>query len=202
MKLTARDSSKIAWIALLVALLIGLAIAAGLWSTGGTGKARAERDAAAARKLEIEKRLGRVRTEEQEIKARTQQFQQMELAGMIGQEKRLEWTELLRDLQRRLRLPGMNYEFGPQVPLESVAGADYAYHSSQLKIQLRVLHEEDLLNFVGQLQKEAKALVVLRGCKLSRLPGANPAARDAAQLIGECTMEWITLRRASGTKQP
>ncbi|MBL0354262.1 MAG: hypothetical protein WAS49_12585 [Candidatus Dechloromonas phosphoritropha] len=202
MKLTARDSSKIAWIALLVALLIGLAIAAGLWSTGDTGKARAERDAAAARKLEIEKRLGRVRTEEQEIKARTQQFQQMELAGMIGQEKRLEWTELLRDLQRRLRLPGMNYEFGPQVPLESVAGADYAYHSSQLKIQLRVLHEEDLLNFVGQLQKEAKALVVLRGCKLSRLPGANPAARDAAQLIGECTMEWITLRRASGTKQP
>ena len=202
MKLTARDSGKIVWIALLVALLIGLAIAAGLWSTGGTGKARAERDAAAARKLEIEKRLGRVRTEEQEIKARTQQFQQMELAGMIGQEKRLEWTELLRDLQRRLRLPGMNYEFGPQVPLESVAGADYAYHSSQLKIQLRVLHEEDLLNFVGQLQKEAKALVVLRGCKLSRLPGANPAARDAAQLIGECTMEWITLRRASGTKQP
>ena len=202
MKLTARDSGKIVWIALLVALLIGLAIAAGLWSTGGTGKARAERDAAAARKLEIEKRLGRVRTEEQEIKARTQQFQQMELAGMIGQEKRLEWTELLRDLQHRLRLPGMNYEFGPQVPLESVAGADYAYHSSQLKIQLRVLHEEDLLNFVGQLQKEAKALVVLRGCKLSRLPGANPAARDAAQLIGECTMEWITLRRASGTKQP
>ena len=202
MKLTARDSGKIVWIALLVALLIGLAIAAGLWSTGGTGKARAERDAAAARKLEIEKRLGRVRTEEQEIKARTQQFQQMELAGMIGQEKRLEWTELLRDLQHRLRLPGMNYEFGPQVPHESVAGADYAFHSSQLKIQLRVLHEEDLLNFVAHLQKEAKALVVLRGCKLSRLPGANPAARDAAQLIGECTMEWITLRRASGTKQP
>lgn len=201
MKLAARDFRKIVWVALLATLLIGLAIAAGLWSTGGPNKARVERDAAAARKLEIEKRLGRVRTEEQEIKARTQQFQQMELAGMIGQEKRLEWTELLRDLQRQLRLPGMNYEFGPQVPLESVGGAGYAYHSSQLKIQLRLLHEEDLLNFVGQLQKEAKALVVLRGCKLSRVPGGS-ASRDAAQLVGECTMEWITLRRASGTKQP
>lgn len=201
MKLVARDFGKIMWFALLAVLLIGLAIAAGVWSTGGTGKARVERDAAAARKLETEKRLGRVRTEEQEIKARTQQFQQMELAGMIGQEKRLEWTELLRDLQRRLRLPGMNYEFGPQVPLESLAGADYAFYSSQLKIQLPVAHEEDLLNFVGQLQKEAKALVVLRGCKLSRLPGGS-TARDAAQLAGECTMEWITLRRASGTRQP
>lgn len=201
MKLVARDFGKIVWFAVIAALLIGLATAAGFWSAGGTGKARAERDAAAARKLEIEKRLGRVRTEEQEIKARTQQFQQMDLAGMIGQEKRLEWTELLRDLQRQLRLPGMNYEFGPQVPLDSAAGAGYAFHSSQLKIQLRVLHEEDLLNFVGQLQKQAKALVVLRGCKLSRLPGGS-TSRDAAQLAGECTMEWITVRRASGTKQP
>ena len=201
MKLAARDFRKIVWVALLAALLIGLAIAAGLGSTGGTSKARVERDAAAARKLEIEKRLGRVRTEEQEIKARTQQFQKMELAGMIGQEKRLEWTELLRDLQRQLRMPGMNYEFGPQDPLVSVCDAGYAFHSSQLKIQLRVLHEEDLLNFVGQLQKEAKALVVLRGCKLSRLPGGS-TARDATQLVGECTMEWITLRRASGTRQP
>ena len=81
MKFTARDFPKIVWFAVLAALLIGLAIAAGLWSTGGAGKARAERDAAAARKLEIEKRLGRVRTEEQEIKERTKRFQQMEIAG-------------------------------------------------------------------------------------------------------------------------
>ena len=91
----------------------------------------------------------------------------------MGQEKRLEWTELLRDLQRQLRLPGMNYEFGPQVPLDSVPGASYGYHSSQLKIQLRVLHEEDLLSFVGQLQKQAKALVLFHGCKLSRVPAAS-----------------------------
>ena len=63
MKLVARDFGKIVWFALIAVLLIGLAIAAGFWSTGGTGKARVERDAAAARKLEIEKRLGRVRTE-------------------------------------------------------------------------------------------------------------------------------------------
>ena len=95
----------------------------------------------------------------------------------------------------------MNYEFGPQVPLDSVPGASYGYHSSQLKIQLRVLHEEDLLSFVGQLQKQAKALVLFHGCKLSRVPAASQSG-DAAQLVGECTMEWITLRRASGTKQP
>ena len=38
MKFTARDFPKIVWFAVLAALLIGLAIAAGLWSTGGAGK--------------------------------------------------------------------------------------------------------------------------------------------------------------------
>ena len=120
-------------------------------------------------------RLARVRTEEQEIKTRTQQFQQMEQAGITGQEKRLDWTELLRDLQQQLRLPGMSYEFGPQVPLETTTDAGYAYHSSQLKIQLRLLHEEDLLNFITRLQQEAKAMVLVRSCKLVRLPAANSA---------------------------
>ena len=201
MKFVSGDLGKLQWVALLATALVVVAVAAGSWSSRGVSQARAERDAVAARKMEIERRLGRVRTEEQEIKERTKRFQQMEIAGIIGQEKRLEWTELLRDLQRQLRLPGMNYEFGPQVPLDSVPGASYGYHSSQLKIQLRVLHEEDLLSFVGQLQKQAKALVLFHGCKLSRVPAASQSG-DAAQLVGECTMEWITLRRASGTKQP
>ena len=125
----------------------------------------------------------------------------MEQAGITGPEKRLDWTELLRDLQQQLRLPGMTYEFGPQLPLETTTDAGYAYHSSQLKIQLRLLHEEDLLNFITRLQQEAKAMVLVRSCKLVRLPAANAAA-TAAQLSADCTMEWVTLRRASGAKKP
>jgi|APFre7841882630_1041343.scaffolds.fasta_scaffold00397_3 hypothetical protein len=201
MKFEPRDLKKTQWFALLAAVLIGLAVAAGLWSSAGARKAQAERDAAAARKSEVEKRLSQVRTEEQEIKTRTQQFQQMERDGITGQEKRLDWTELLRDLQHQLRLPGMSYEFGPQIPLESTPGTGYAYHSSQLKIQLRLLHEEDLLNFITRLQQEAKAMVLVRSCKVTRLPAANSAG-SAAQLSAECMMEWVTLRRASGAKKP
>jgi hypothetical protein len=200
MKLESRDLKRTRWVALLAVILIALAIAAGLWTSAGARKAQSERDAAAARNAEVERRLARVRTEEQEIKARTQQFQQMEQAGIIGQEKRLDWTELLRDLQHQLRLPGISYEFGPQVPLETTTDTGYAYHSSPLKIQLRLLHEEDLLNFINRLQREAKAMILVRGCKLIRSPAANSAG--GAQLNAECTMEWITLRRATGVKKP
>jgi hypothetical protein len=200
MKIERRDLDKLQWYALLAILALSIAVAAGWWSMGGADKARIERDAAARQKAQIEQRLAQVRTEEQEIKARTLQFQQMELAGMTGPEKRLDWTELLRDLQRQLRLPGLTYEFGPQVALETGATVGYAYHSSQLKIQLRLLHEEDLLNFIAHLQRDAKALVLVRHCKILRLAGGYQA--DGAQLAAECTMEWITLKRASGTKQP
>jgi len=200
MKFERRDLTKLQWYALLALVAIAIAVAAGFWSNVGAGKARVERDAAAVRKAQTEQRLSQVRTEEQEIKERTQQFQQMEQAGVTGPEKRLDWTELLRELQRQLRLPGMTYEFGPQLPLETGPAAGYAYHSSQLKIQLRLLHEEDLLNFIARLQREAKAMVLVRNCKLSRLPPGNSA--DGAQLLAECGMEWVTLRRASGAKQP
>lgn len=201
MKIEPRDIAKLRWHALLAVALVAVAAALALWVAGGERKARSERDAMAARKLQTEQRLRQVRTEEEEIKARTQRFQQMELAGVIGPELRLDWTELLRDLQRRFRLPGMTYEFGPQIALETVSGAGYAYHSSEFRIQLRLLHEEDLLNFIDRLQKEAKAMVLVRNCRIWRLPG-TAAPTDAAQLGAECTMEWVTLRRASGARRP
>ncbi len=200
MKLERRDLGKLQWQALLAVALIAVAVALVLWSNASALKSRMERDAVATRKAQIEQRLRQVRTEEQDIKARTERFQQMDLAGIVGPEKRLDWTEFLRDLQRQLRLLGMTYEFGPQIPLETLAGAGYAYHSSQLKIQLRLLHEEDLLHFVERLQKEARAMILLRGCKLNRLPTTNPTG-DSALLAAECTMEWVTLRRTDGARQ-
>ena len=143
-----------------------------------------------------------MRTEEQEIKERTVLFQQLEKSGITGDEKRLEWIELLRDLQRQLKLPGMSYEFGSQVPLELVSGVAYAYQSSHLHIQLRLLHEEDLLNFLQQLQQRAKAMVLIRSCRLSRSANAVEINKSEAQLTADCDMEWVTLRRSSGIKQP
>ena len=84
MKFERRDLTKLQWYALLALVAIAIAVAAGFWSSIGAGKARVERDAAAVRKAQTEQRLSQVRTEEQEIKERTQQYQQMEQAGVTG----------------------------------------------------------------------------------------------------------------------
>jgi len=44
-------------------------------------------------------------------------------------------------------------------------------------------------------------MVLVRGCKLVRPPATNSAG-GAVQLNAECTMEWVTLRRATGAQKP
>lgn len=197
MKFERRDFGKLQWQLLIAlgALAIGLALA--YWTSSLSGTARIERNAAASRKAAIEQTLGQVRTEELDIKTRTQQFLEMDASGITGPEKRLDWMEMLRDIQRQLRIPGMTYEFGAQNLIDTNTSGGYAFHGSQVKIQLRLLHEEDLLNFLGRIQREAKALVLVRSCKVARLP---PSSQDAAQLSADCVMEWVTLRPSSGGK--
>lgn len=200
MKLTARDLNKLRLPLLGSLLLIILAGALAWWSLHEAQKTSHERDMAAAGKNQIEQRLRQVRTEEQELKDRALVFQKMQRSGIAGEERRLDWTEMLRQIQQDMRLPGMNYEFGAQKALENVNGAPYAFYASPLRLQLRLLHEEDLLNFLARLQQEAKALVLVRHCKLSTLAGSSEGRAAIAQLAAECELQWVTVRHSGENK--
>jgi hypothetical protein len=197
MKLTVRDLPKL-WLPLAAAL--AMCIVAGLLIWGSqldASKAERERNAATTARNQIEHRLRQVRTEEQEIKERIQLLQQLQDAGVIGEEKRLDWMEGLRDIQHQMRIPGMNYEFGAQTSLDKGENTTYVWFSSTMRLQLRLLHEEDLLNFLARVQSSAKALVIVRSCKLAPLPRQADARQGLAELSAECDMQWLTTRRTN-----
>lgn len=198
MTLTGRDLVKLQLPALAALLLLGLAALLAVWSAGEADKAQQDQTAAAGRKNQIEQRLRQVRTEEQELKERARIFVQLQNAGIAGDEKRLEWTELLRTVQRELHIPGMTYEFGAQYPLETVDGAAYAWFSSPLRLQLQVLHEGDLLDFLARIEREAPAMVLVRNCQLNRGEAAAETRAADAPLKAECELQWVTARRVSG----
>lgn len=200
MTLSGHDLKKL-WLPLFATLImIGVAGLLGWACNLDKNKAEHERDTALSTRDQLEQRLRQVRTEEQEIRERTALLQQLKNAGITGPEKRLDWMEQLRDTQRQLRIPGMKYEFGAQTTLENGNDPGYAWFASPLHLQLRLLHEEDLLNFLTDVQKNAKALVIVRSCKLSPLP-SQAAPRDAmAQLGAECDMQWITTGPAKDSK--
>lgn len=195
MKLTQRDLQKL-WLPLLAALgLISLATLLAFATHLDAGKAEQERNSAAAQKNQIEQRLRQVRTEEQEIRERTELLLHLRAAGITGEERRLDWMETLRNAHHELGIPGMNYEFGAQTSLDSAQDTTQAWFSSPLHLQLRLLHEDDLLRFLARIQKDASALVIIRSCKLSPLT-RQPDAREAMAGFGaECDMQWLTLRQ-------
>lgn len=198
MNFTGHDLVKLRLPLIAAILLLATGLLLAWWSFADVRQAEQERDAAARRKDLIAQRLQQVRSEEREIKERTQLFQQWQTTGLIGEEKRLEWTEMLRAIQQELRIPGMIYEFGVQAPLEKVQGTAYAWFASPMHLQLQLLHEGDLLDFLSRVEKKAQALVLIRECTLSRAPKVDEPRTTTAQLKADCDLQWLTVRRSTG----
>ena len=197
MKLKQDDLAKLRFPLLVMISLLAVALFIAWWSYTEAQMATEERNRALGTKNQVEQRLLLARTEEQELKVRASTFQQLGNSGITGEEKRLDWMETLGDIQRDLHLPGMSYEFGAQAPLETAPGADYAFFASPMRVRLRLLHEEDLLNFLTRVQKGASAMVLVRSCKLTPLSQSGRDGESTAQLAADCELQWITVRRSS-----
>ena len=163
------------------------------------GKESAEhaRLAATTQRGEVEERLQRMRSEEIEIRRDSLLFYQLQERGVIGEEQRLDWVELLEAIRDTRRLLDLRYEIAPQRPLEAGAAGDFVFSVSSMKVQMKLLHEEDLTRLLSDLRRQAKALIRIKGCNVERLPPTvAERAGDWANLQADCEIDWLTLRGA------
>jgi len=113
--------------------------------------------------------------------------------GLIGDEKRLEWVDLIRQIQEQRKLPPLSYEIEPQqaVRLESALDlGDYQLQGSRMRMHMELLHEMDLFNFFDDLRQ--RSFVTVQDCSIRRL-GVAAGALGAPTLGADCTLNWITL---------
>lgn len=187
MKLTRRDLIRLIPACTALTLMIAAAASIALFAQQQELSAEYAHRNAQGTHAQNEQRLRQVRTEEQDIRQRSATLQALQNSGILGPEKRLDWIERLREMQRTLGLPGMKYEFGPQTPVS----ADGLWLASPLRLQLRLVHEQDLLGALAQLRDHVSALVITRSCSLSRAP-AKQSGETAYQLLADCDMQWLT----------
>lgn len=197
MKLSSADIPRLQ-LSLLAALLMIALGAAGVHLTLKSSRvAKIEQAAAQKERNEFDGKLKRVRGEEAEIKQKSAVFNTLQARGVIGDEQRLEWVELLKTIGDRRRLLDLQYEIAPQRALDAAApGSALAFYASATKVQLKLLHEEDLTRLLDDLRQQARALIQIRNCSVSRLPRGGDAAGHA-QLQADCQIDWITLRETS-----
>jgi hypothetical protein len=198
MKFGKSDLKKVQWSFIGAILAVAVGTAAVLFSLQQTKSAQLARSTATTEHKEFDGKLRQVRNEENEIKQKAAMFSNLQARGVIGDEQRLDWVELLKDIRDKRRLIDLQYEILPQRPLDASPGPGFAFFSSAMKLQLKLLHEEDLTRLLDDLRQQAKALIQVKHCDVSRLPRiAGDRNANLAQLQADCQIDWVTVREVS-----
>ncbi|MEW6512831.1 MAG: hypothetical protein AB1443_02395 [Pseudomonadota bacterium] len=178
---------------LLLALLFAGGLAFGVIGYGE--QARQSLRQAQVGQTESRYRLARAQEDEQEIRAKIDRYREIIERGRTQPERRLDWVETLRNIKEKRRLLGMDYEIAPQRPLDPklVVSGGYSFLVSPMKLDMLLLHENDLLGLLADLQAQIPALISTRQCTIERQPNAQQA-QQPAQLRAQCELDWITLQ--------
>lgn len=197
--MSADDFKRIRWSLLLALVMTAIGVAAVAYARQATLRQKSETQAAQAHLREIRDKLARARDEEAEIKSRIGQFNTLVATGIIGAEQRLEWVERINAIRSARGLYDLQYEIAPQRPLDpSIApgpSGSFEFLSSNMRLQMDLLHEEDLLRLFGDLRGTVHAYVRPQRCTIERIAQGSAARGSGAQLKADCVLDWITIQQ-------
>ncbi len=196
--LTSADFKRLHWNLALLAVLLGL---------GGSLVALTLKQEKAAQQIlakskaeyaDMQGKLARVQDEEKELREKIIKYKVLQARGVIGEERRLEWVETLRAIKENRRLIDFQYELSPQIALDPLVAPGVApgfeFMNSPMKAQIQLLHEDDLLKLVSDIDTRAHAFTRVRRCAIQRISGVTRELGPSPQLRADCELDWVTVR--------
>lgn len=155
-------------------------------------RAQRARDAASSRYAQVD-------AEKRDIRNFQQRFVALSQRGLVGEERRLDWLDAIRQTQEELKLPPLSYEIEPQQTVQLEAPLDLGelqLRGSRMRLHMELLHELDLFNFFQSLRE--RSYFAVQDCTIKRL-GVVAGTPGASSLGADCTLNWITLDSATKT---
>ncbi len=117
--------------------------------------------------------------------------------GFVGEERRIEWVERLRQIHAQHKLFSIDYSIGLQEdykPSFLPNTGTFVLHRSTMKLNMDMLHEGDLLSLLDGLHEQTTPFIV-RDCEISRPVGAVVNTKTInSNLKAACEIDWLTLR--------
>lgn len=197
MKLPPGAGQRLAVPGILAAALIAGGIAAVAITQQLVRKAAGEQQTAAAERQSAQDKLARATDEEREIRDRMVDYRKLLDRGVIGDEQRLEWVDRIGEIKTARKLFDVKYTIDAQRAVEypGIAGAgDVEFMASAMKLEISLLHEEDLFRFLDDLRRAISAHVVIKSCTLSRSERAVSERGLAPRLQATCEIDLVTIR--------
>lgn len=202
MKLSAQDRKKLSIPLLSLVLALVCAVAMGYFadrlyqqSQQQSSQFETELNAAKQRYLSSgqEKML---------IESYLPQYQRLIEEGFVGEERRIEWVEHLRQIHNAHKLFGIDYSIGAQekyAPSFLPNLGSFVLERSVMKLDLAMLHEGDLINLLNDLKTRETAPAVVRDCEIVRVGNAQANSRDLVpRMQAKCEIDWLTVKEPFG----
>ena len=122
-------------------------------------------------------------------------YQELKRPNILGEERRLEWADAVNRIRVQRELLDMRYRVERQKLLTSAQGkpANVDFYASTMRVDLQLLHEEDLLRFLGDLRESGNAYYAVRRCAITRT-GQVPTTTGGLvpRLRADCSIDLIT----------
>ena len=123
-------------------------------------------------------------------------YQRLIANGFIGEERRIEWVDTLRNIHQQNKLFTINYSIGTQEeykPAFTLNAGPFTLHRSLMKLELAMLHEGDLLTLLQSLSAQQTAPFILRQCEIKRV-GEIKTSALTPNMLSTCELDWLTIR--------
>jgi hypothetical protein len=124
-------------------------------------------------------------------------YNELLASGFIGEERRIEWIEALRQIHAQHKLFSIDYSIGLQEnykPSFLPNLGNFRLNRSVMSLKLDMLHEGDILALIDGLREQTTPFIV-RDCEIQRPIGAAVNSKNvAANMQANCEIDWLTLR--------
>ena len=133
--------------------------------------------------------------DERDIIARyVDRFRQLERAGFIGEEHRINWLDSLRIANQQTDLFGIDYQIETQKSYPRAAELNpgaIKLNQSVMRLRFQLLHEEDMTRFLNALARQGGGIFTVDRCTMRRLDTGG-VIRYQPNVSADCELAWIT----------
>ena len=195
MTLTREDVKRLVMPLVIAAALLTAGIAIIMSAGEGLRMAQARFGVAQAERRQNAERLARIAEEEREVTQKIDVYQRLKAYHILGEERRLEWADAINRIRIQRELLDVRYRVERQKLIKSAPGkpANVEFFASSMHVDLQLLHEEDLLRFLGDLRASGNAYYSVKRCSMTRTGQAIGGATMTPRLSASCDIDLVTI---------
>jgi type II secretory pathway pseudopilin PulG len=189
-------------LALPIVLLVVVIAAAGAAIKLTDDQARAAQSRLTAQQKQLKDAQVRVQksgTEKEMIVRYLPDYSKLDELGFVGEERRIQWLDALRNANQKGAMFGINYDIAAQQAFPRAAAfspGQLSLRQSVMKLRFPMLHEDDLPNFLQNLAEQNAGVFLIEQCTVRRA-GAAQVTRFQPNMNAECQLAWLTARPAT-----